>query len=45
MRQVEPPPPPPTEAEIEAQRRLCEAAPNCLTSNEMEDLRNSAEPR
>lgn len=45
IREIEPPPSPPPEEEIEAERRRCEAAPNCLTQRETNRLGNSAERR
>jgi hypothetical protein len=39
IRMIEPPMPPMTEAEIEAARRECEAAPNCIPAPEAEQAR------
>ena len=43
IREIEPPPPPPTE--IEAERRRCEAAANCMTPGERAEAWNLAQPR
>lgn len=45
IREVDPPAPPLTQAEIEAERLRCEAAPNCLTPREMNALEKAAQPR
>jgi hypothetical protein len=39
IRMIEPPTPPMTEVEIEAERRECEAAPNCIPAPEAEQAR------